>query len=197
MPSIWVFVTDCGDSAVTLPLAALALFCLVATRQRHLAFAWLLMVAGCAAAIGALKLWFGACGSSIGIPAIVSPSGHTAMSVAIYGGLTLLIGATLRPAPRAATYAVAMMLVVAIAISRLVLHLHDAAEVAVGLVTGLIALTGFAVAMRGQAVPESLAIRLLGWGLPVIVLMHGTRLMVEPALNRVAGAFRLVLPWCG
>jgi hypothetical protein len=33
-------------------------------------------------------------------------------------------------------------------------------------------------------------------GLAVIVALHGTRLMIEPAVHSVAGTFRLALPWC-
>jgi hypothetical protein len=83
--TIWVFITDCGDSAVTLPLALLVLIFLVVARQRHLGCAWLLTIGGCAVVIGMLKLAFGACGADFAGGHIVSPSGHTAMSTAVYG----------------------------------------------------------------------------------------------------------------
>ena len=95
MHRLWGLVTDCGDAAVTLPLALLVLVFLIVVRERPLALYWLLMVLGCGAAIGALKLLFGACTSRLGFLGIVSPSGHTAMSTAIYGSLALLIGGSL------------------------------------------------------------------------------------------------------
>ena len=52
-------------------------------------------IGGCAAAIGVLKLVFGACSHRLTMLQIHSPSGHTAMSTAIYGSLALLIGASL------------------------------------------------------------------------------------------------------
>ncbi|MBV8776996.1 MAG: hypothetical protein JO258_07350, partial [Alphaproteobacteria bacterium] len=88
MHALWVFVTDCGDSAVTLPLALLTLIYLAAIAGRRAALCWLLAVGAAAIAIGLLKLAFGACGPMAGV--IVSPSGHTAMSTAIYGSFAVL-----------------------------------------------------------------------------------------------------------
>ncbi|HXO02670.1 MAG TPA: hypothetical protein VN900_11475, partial [Stellaceae bacterium] len=97
MPVPWNFVTDFGDSAVTVPLALLTLIFMISAGQRRLAFGWVLAIGGCAIAIGALKLVFGACGPWLTTAAIVSPSGHTAMSTAVYGSLALLVAARLSP----------------------------------------------------------------------------------------------------
>src|SRR5438067_2196816 len=95
LQAIWNFVTDFGDTAVTVPLAALMGCFLLAARQPRLAAGWALAIVGCAGAIGGLKLVLAACGYSLGVPGQASPSGHTAMSVAVYGGYAAVIGASL------------------------------------------------------------------------------------------------------
>jgi membrane-associated phospholipid phosphatase len=191
-----VIVTDLGDSAVTLPLALLVLVVLLVARERRIALRWLLMVAGCGAAIGALKLVFGACTLRLGFLDIVSPSGHTAMSTGIYGSLALLIGPPLRPTARHVTAAAAAVLIVAIAVSRVLLHVHDTPEIILGLAVGLAAVVWFHVALRREP-PRGLP---LAWltlgGLAVVVAMHGTRANVEPDVRALAGWLRLSVPWC-
>jgi len=194
--SLWVLVTDCGDAAVTLPLALLTLVFLVASRERRLAIVWVLTIGGCAMTIGALKLAFAACGHPLTPLEIESPSGHTAMSTAVYLSLALLVGAALAPAVRAALFGGAGLLVAVIAVSRLTLDMHDMSEVAIGLAVGLAAVGGFGATLRRQPAPAVPALWLGLGALGVVVVMHGTRLMIEPAVHRLAGTFRLVLPWC-
>lgn len=138
MHTVWVFITDCGDSAVTVPLALLVLIFLVVSRQQRVACAWILTVGGAAIVIAALKLAFGACGTAIAGSHIVSPSGHTAMSTAVYGALALLSGSRLPAGRRYAVYAAAGAAIVGIALSRVVLHEHNFAEIVVGWIVGAV-----------------------------------------------------------
>jgi len=193
---LWVLATDCGDSAVTLPLAALALAVLVASRQRRLALWWLLTVLGCAAAIGALKVAFGGCGGRLGFLDIVSPSGHTAMSTAIYGSLALLIGTGLPQRGRHVMLAAAAMLIAAVAVSRIVLRFHGMAETATGLVVGLAAVGCFRSALRREAAPAVPVLWLALGGLAVVAVMHGTRWLIEPLVRDLAAVFRFGVPGC-
>jgi hypothetical protein len=72
--SIWNFITDLGDTAVTVPLAALMLFFLVVAKEWRLALAWAVAILGCAGAIGGLKLILDARGPSIADPSpVISP----------------------------------------------------------------------------------------------------------------------------
>jgi membrane-associated phospholipid phosphatase len=196
LPAIWNFVTDFGDSAVTVPLALLTLIFLLAGGHRRIALGWVLAIGGCAVAIGALKLVFGACGPSLAIADIVSPSGHAAMSTAVYGSLALLVGAWLRPFRRRFAMIAAALAIAAIGLSRVGLHDHTPAEIAVGFVVGALAVAVFRAVLRRHAAP---ALR-LGWlllcGAAIVGVMHGTRWMVEPVMHRLAWDFRLVLPWC-
>jgi membrane-associated phospholipid phosphatase len=194
--TVWVFVTDCGDSAVTAPLALLVLIFLIVSGQRRVAFAWILAVGGAAIVIGALKLAFGACGATIAGNHIVSPSGHTAMSTAVYGALALLAGSRLPERRRYAVYAATGAVIVGIALSRVVLHEHNFPEIVVGWVVGAGAVAVFAVALGRQQAPPLP----LGWmvlcGAILVALLHGTRWHVEPAVRHLAWLFRLALPIC-
>lgn len=196
MHTIWVFITDCGDSAVTAPLALLVFIFLVALRERRLGFVWILSIGGAAAVIIVLKLGFGACGTDFGGARIASPSGHTAMSTAVYGSLALLAGSRLPTGRRSAVYALAAAGIAGIAVSRLVLHEHSLPEIIIGWLVGGGAVAVFAAATgrrEGPALP-------LGWlllcAVILVVLLHGNRWAIEPIIRRMAGMFRHTLPYC-
>jgi membrane-associated phospholipid phosphatase len=194
--ALWVFVTDCGDSAVTVPLALLTLVFLISAGQRRIALAWVLAIGGCAFAIAVLKLAFGACGQEMAIARIASPSGHTALSTAIFGSLALLVGATLSPGRRAALYFATAVALVGIAWSRLVLQFHDEAKIAIGFLVGVGGIVGFRAALRRQAAPALPLKWLVLCGAVLVVAMHRTRWMVEPIVHRLAWELRFVLPGC-
>jgi membrane-associated phospholipid phosphatase len=194
--AIWVFVTDCGDSAVMVPLALLTAIFLFVAGSRRLAIFWCVAVGGSAVAIALLKLAFGGCGYPLTRFAIASPSGHSALSTAVYGALTLLVAANLNRRWRVFVYAGAAILIVGIALSRVVLHDHNLAEIVIGLTVGAGGVAVFRAGIRqGQAPTLRLGWLLLG-AVAVVVVMHGTRWMIEPAVHRLAGSFRFALPWC-
>jgi membrane-associated phospholipid phosphatase len=194
--AIWNFVTDFGDSAVTVPLTLLTLIILLAAGQRRLALFWILAIGGCAVTIGTLKLIFGACGPPIAIGHIVSPSGHTAMSTAVFGSLALLVGEPLPVRQRRGIMIATAIGIAAIAVSRVALHEHDPAEVVIGLVVGAGAVMFFRTVIGRRALPALPFGWLLLCGAAVIAAMHGTRWMVEPTVHRLAWDFRFALPWC-
>jgi membrane-associated phospholipid phosphatase len=196
LSNIWGFVTDFGDSAVTVPLALLVLVFLLAGGHLRGAFGWVLAIGGCAAGIAALKLAFGACGHEITFVSLISPSGHTAMSTAIYGSLALLVGARLPARQRSTVLIAATLAIVAIAVSRVVLHDHSRSEVAVGFIVGAAAVAAFRAMLKLYEAP----VLPLGWlllsGGILVAALHGTRWMIEPVVHRLAWDFRLDLPFC-
>lgn len=194
--AIWNFVTDFGDSAVTVPLALLTLIFMISAGQRRLAFGWVLAIGGCAIAIGALKLVFGACGPWLTTAAIVSPSGHTAMSTAVYGSLALLVAARLSPHHRVLLMIATGIAIVGIAASRVALHDHTPAEIAVGFIVGAGAVAVFRTMLGCLEAPALPLKWLLLGGAAIVAAMHGRRWMIEPAMHRLAWDFRLALPWC-
>jgi membrane-associated phospholipid phosphatase len=193
---VWNFITDFGDSAVTAPLALLIFCFLFAAGPRRLAFGWVLAIGGCAVVIGLLKVVFGACGHELTLVHLISPSGHTAMSTAVYGSLALLIGARLPSGQRRILLITAAVAIVGIALSRVALHDHSRSEIALGFAVGAGAVAAFRAVLSCTAIPALP----LGWlllsGSVLVAVMHGTRWMIEPAVHRLAWDFRLGLPFC-
>ncbi len=198
MHPIWRFLTDFGDTAVTVPLAVAMAGFLLAARQPRLAIGWGLVIVGCAGAIAGLKIALAVCGShSLGGSRLMSPSGHTAMSIAVYGGFAAILGASLRRPAGAAMIAGTAVLVIAIALSRVILGYHSPVEVAAGIAVGTSALA-IIVAIVARHRPGRLPI---GWfgaaALVVFALFHGTRWPAEQAIHHLAGWFDTLRPWCG
>ena len=195
--SIWRFITDFGDTAVTVPLAALMLIFLTVARQPRLALVWAFAILGCAGVIGGLKLILDACGyPAVAGAGLTSPSGHTAMSVAVYGGFAAVIGGQLARPARAALMVGATTLIIAIPMSRIALHLHTGIEVTVGLMVGLVAVVIIiaAVAMRRDRLP---ILWLAGAAIVLAMVLHGERWPAEKAVRHLAGWLEILRPWCG
>ena len=190
----WNFVTDYGDSAVTLPLALVTLAILFASGASRLLRAWLIAVGVCGVSVALLKIGLG-CGADGPLGRPFSPSGHTAMSTLVYGGLTLIgVQGFARPW-RIAAVAAVLAGVVVIGISRLLLHDHTVAEVAIGFLIGGASLGLLAWLSRGVEVRIDWH-RLLAGALLVMVVMHGTRWPIEEALHRVTAMIRIEIPSC-
>ena len=196
MRPLWAFVTDFGDSGVTLPLASLVFLFLLLAREWLVARAWVVSVVGCAVVIGGLKLVFGACGPSLPLAGIESPSGHTAMSVMIYLSFARLLSGGMSRRAANIIFLGGVLLVAGIAVSRIVIQVHDLAEVLVGVAVGVVAHAGFSwmlAAKRTIALPHAaLAIS----ALVLVAALHGTRLNVEPRLYHIATWLRFAVPWC-
>ena len=194
--AIWRFVTDFGDTAVTVPLAVLMAGALAAARHFRMALGWCLAIVGCAGLIALLKLVLAVCGHQPGAAALASPSGHTAMSTAVYGGFAAVLGASLRRPARDALLAAATALLLGIAASRAVLQYHTATEIAVGLAVGSLTLAGI-VAMAGRYRPAPLPILpVAAAALGLALLFHGARWPAEQAIRRFGFWFELLRPWC-
>jgi len=192
--SVWDFVTDFGDSAVTVPLALLVFVFLWAARARRIAFGWAVATGGCAVTMGALKVLFMACRPEFAD--ISSPSGHTAMSVVVYGALATLVGARLPTGQRRIVSIATGLAIIGISLSRWVLRDHTAAEIAIGFGVGTAALALFRLWLGRKGAPP-LPLKWLALSAACLVaVMHGMRWKVEPTVHRLAWDIRAVLPWC-
>jgi hypothetical protein len=115
------------------------------------------------------------------------PSGHTAGSALVYGGLALIIARAGSAWEGATATAMATLIISAIAFSRVYLpNGHSAAEVGVGLIIGLGCLAWFAQAdfdvTRLRIHPQAMT----GAVITLAVLLHGHRLPVWTLLRTLA-----------
>jgi membrane-associated phospholipid phosphatase len=192
---MWNSVTDFGDSAVTLPLAAATFAFLALSGWRRGALVFAVAVLGCGAAIGLSKLILISCGQRL-IAGAVNPSGHMAMSTVVYGSLAVLLGSSSLPPWRWSLIGTAGLLMAAIGVSRVMLGAHSPAEVVGGFTIGLVAATVFDRLLHAGPIKR---LR-LGWlaaaALVIILAMHGTRWPIENTIRSIVALLRHNVPQC-
>jgi membrane-associated phospholipid phosphatase len=194
--AVWIFVTDFGDTAVTVPLAIVVAGFLFAAKQPRLAIGWALVILLCVGMTSALKLALTICGYPFAGLGLMSPSGHTAMSVAVYGGLAAVIGSDRKAPARGLLIPAVAIFTIGIAVSRTIAGQHTSAEVVIGLLIGIAAL-GVMIAVAARYRPQQLPLRWLAAGaLVVFVLFHGARWPAEQALHRIAWWLDILRPYC-
>ena len=175
--------TDFGDGAVLLPLSAVMLTWLLFDNSRRVVGSWVIAVGLCFAATALLKIYLYACPLT---PDLVSPSGHSSLSVLIYGAIAVVIAAQHRGWLRVVILVAGASLIVGIAGSRLWLHAHSAPEVAVGVVIGIASLALFTANYVGFRTEGR---RLRPFILSVIVvaaIFHGQELRAETFLHAIS-----------
>jgi len=183
------FVTDFADEAVVLPVAGAVLAVLLATGWRRGAAAWVGSIAVVLGLMVVLKAVVFACGHLIPWSGLASPSGHTAASAAIYGGLLALLAPQSR---RGALVAILASSAIALlfASTRLALGVHTVPDVLAGATVGI----SGALLMRLLAGPRPRIVPrpwLLVAAALAMVVFHGTRLQAE---QRIRGAALGVWP---
>ena len=146
-------ITNLGDSAVTGTLS-LGLFAyLLAQREKKAALALAVAVGMATLTIflGKLALYT-RCDNAPLFWNLASPSGHTAISIALYGMFAVLVSSAQTGRYRLYPYFAAAPLVTLIALSRLFLHLHSTGDVVAGGIVGLACLGAGRFLMRGEKV---------------------------------------------
>jgi membrane-associated phospholipid phosphatase len=183
-----VALTGFGDAAVLLPLAATVALWLLLSRAPGAAAWWAAAVVFCAGATAVAKIFFWGCPP---IPELHSPSGHTSLSTLVYGAMALITaveGGRWRPRIAAAGGA---GLILAIAVSRLLLDAHSVPEVVLGWLIGSASLALFAQGYR-RCRPQDARLAPLLVGAAVLVsLLHGRELRAEELLHRITGYLRI------
>lgn len=185
------FITDFGDQAVILPLAAAIALIFLVSGWRRGAVAWTVAIGATLGLMLLLKLVFLACGHLIPGAGIVSPSGHTAAAAVVYGGLA---GIAMRSVTNnkywliTCTLAVAILFAVVLGLSRLKLGVHSPAEVLAG---GMIGVGGAvsSTALAGAPSPKLRLWQVMAVGLVILILLHGTHLPAEDTIKSMAFTF--------
>jgi membrane-associated phospholipid phosphatase len=191
-----IFVTSFGGQGVILPILLLVTGILLISGQRRAAVWWAFSVALVLGVILVAKIAFIPCGRYLGGLDLRSPSGHAGASMAVYGGLAVLVA---RLARSRALAGLALLcgfgLALAIAVTRVVLGAHSLSETILGGAIGLIA--PLFLASRPDLFVRPVRLKWI-WLLvaPVIVvaLLHGVELGAESVIERIA---RELNAWLG
>jgi membrane-associated phospholipid phosphatase len=176
-------ITDFGDLAVLLPLVAVVTVWLIAIRQPRAAIWWLAAVALCMGSTAVLKIYFYVCPP---LTDLRNPSGHTSLSLLVYGALTLAVATSVTGWKRVAVIASGAAFIAAIGISRVVIHFHSILEVALGSVVGICALALFARPFWPSHPRESRLQAMLVASVALMVMLHGQELHAEGLLHAIS-----------
>ncbi|MDD5585889.1 MAG: phosphatase PAP2 family protein [Alphaproteobacteria bacterium] len=189
-------VTDFGESSLLFAIAtAIAIYLVWRGRWRAgLVFmlAFLLVAAG----IGLLKMIFIGCAVRWLPVAVHSPSGHTAMAAVVLGTIAAMTANGKRGWRRYGPLILALVLVAAIAATRVILEVHSVAEVAIGFFVGGGVAGGAAYCLRrekgAQLEGPALAIALVLAG----GLFYGTHVPVEKFIRNWAASLQTNSSFC-
>lgn len=141
-----------GDSGFLGLLCLLSIIYFLVIRFARGALALLLAYLGCGALMALLKIFFMACHQSFPSFDLHSPSGHAAMSAAVYGTFASLIVTNCKGWRGPAAVALAFVLSVSVAFSRVYFGHHSYDEIGLGLVIGsAVALCAFAFLRKREA----------------------------------------------
>ena len=178
-----VALTDFGDLAVLVPLAAAMLIWLLRYFSRA-APRWAFALGLCVGLTALLKIAFYGCPPAGDMH---SPSGHASFSTLVNGAFTL-VAATAWPGPRRVlVIGGGAGLILAIGVSRLLLDAHSVAEVGLGLIIGIVSLALFS--RRYLQAPNTNVWPLLVAAGVLVSVLHGRELHAEQFLHRITGYF--------
>jgi membrane-associated phospholipid phosphatase len=174
-----VSLSDFGDLAVLLPLAAAMLAWLLLCVPRA-APRWVLALGFCLGLIALLKIGFYACPLGGDMH---SPSGHTSFSTLVFGAVTLVAAAAWPGVRSVVVIGGGTGLILVIGFSRLLLGVHSVAEVSLGFAIGTVSLAAFSHKYRQT--PHMKVWPLLIVALVLVSVFHGDELHAEQLLHRL------------
>ncbi len=167
---VMVFVTELGDGVVIALVAAAVLAWLLCRRSWRAAGYWVAAMGFGQLAATTLKLVLQRprplADQYDGLSAYAFPSGHAAMSMVAYGFLAVLVARNFSSPRRWLAYALAALLISAIAVSRLYLGAHWLSDVLGGLSLGLAWVSLLAIAYYHHSAPVPMP-----KGLPYVALL--------------------------
>jgi membrane-associated phospholipid phosphatase len=194
MTALLTVVTDFGDLAILMPVAAIVALWLIAMRLPRVALWWGVAVALCAGGIAVLKIYFYACPP---LAELRSPSGHTALSTLVYGAVALIVAVEGARSHRLLTYVAGAALVFGVAVSRVLLHAHSPLEAGFGLLIGLGALAVFARGYLARRSPDVSLRPLVVSVALLLVILHGQELRAEELLHAIGIYLQVASIACG
>lgn len=196
MTPILQFITDFGDQAILLPLAAGIAVVFALSGWRRGAFAWAFAMGSTFGLVLLLKLDLAACAHIASRVRPHSPSGHTAAAAAVYGGLAAIMMRRKWSTKYWILYAIAIALFLAFVFgaSRAMLGVHSIAEIVEGGIVGTIGAVSAAV-LAGIPAPGVRMSRVVIVGIFVLFALHGLHMPAEAAIRSISVRFWL-FPIC-
>lgn len=196
MENPWLFITRFGDSAVLLPLAAVFTLALWHFESPRAAWTFGGALLCCMVSLLVLKLLFMAWGHTL-YERLESPSGHSGLSLMVYGALALVLlshlfarGSQLGFAMAGVAGVAVAALVLGIALSRKALGAHSTAEIALGCMVGMACLYLFWRTWRGLPHPPLPLWPVYGALALLAFTMHETTFSPEKQIMRVASRIK-------
>jgi membrane-associated phospholipid phosphatase len=187
MINFWSFITDLGDLAVLIPIWLVMSGYLLTYNLGRTAANFTVMFILVAVSVAVLKMALYSPHLESGSFRLASPSGHVAMSTAIYGSIAIISRHSSREGRvQFATFAMMAALIVAIAMSRVELHMHSCLEAAVGAAVGLTGLTWLRANLRLNRNPHFPIFPLILYLAATVAVFHGDRLGAEIELREIA-----------
>lgn len=197
------FLSNIGDSAVLLALVVMGSLYFLALHRFWEAAAVAASFLFSSLVISVLKLFFIGCGN--GRYEIVSPSGHAALSLSVYGIFALLIYIRLHGKTRIILPLLVFGVAACIAVSRIIMKYHTLNEVVLGSAVGLscLGITWYFLLRQKREMVEArrepkiiriYAIPLLM--LATVFMMHGTSLHAEQTIRELALQIKEYVTYC-
>ena len=183
----WHGLTQAGDSALMLPLIIwIALWLLLQPIARRPGARWLIAVAAAAGLTCLTKLAFMGWGVGIAALDFTGLSGHGTLALLVWPSLGVLLAQRAGRWVRAMAYLPGLLLGLAVALSRVVLHAHSTAEAVLGALAGIAASAWF-VYRPPQARSSIRSVLLLAAGAAVItVICYGHAFPSQGILKHIA-----------
>jgi membrane-associated phospholipid phosphatase len=193
--ALWI--TNLGDVAVTVAVAALVFLWLWCCGARRAAAAWTAAFGAVAAIVLAQKLGRYACGLAAPEFGLRSISGHAAISSFVYGSVALFAGAGPSRRRQWLVLGAASIVIAAIAWSRVALGAHSIGEVAAGVLVGAAGVGGLAlIRTRAPREPTRRA-WLAGLAALFVLVLYGSTVDAEAQVRRLADGLRTSFEICG
>jgi membrane-associated phospholipid phosphatase len=194
-----ILITSFGGQAVILPILLVVTLMLLASGQRRAAFWWAFSVALVLGLVLVAKIAFIPCGTHLPVSGLRSPSGHAGASMAVYGSLGVLLARLVSgPALKGIVAGSGVLMVLAIAVTRVVLGAHTLPEVILGSMIGLIA--PLLLASRRDLFDGPVRLRwisLLIGPVVLVALFHRFELRAEGVIEQIAVRLNLLFSVCG
>ena len=189
-------ITGLGDSVFLIPASALLFACCLYARSTRAAVIWLSALGLCAGLTIILKIGFRTCGAEVPVFDLWNPSGHASLSTTFYGCVAFMSTVGQQRWVRISILVVTIPLIAAIAITRVVLHLHTPSEVIAGLIIGVFCVAWFAFQYPPRRLLSFPWLSAAAGVAALALITHGWHIDFEAEIGELVRFFHAVVPGC-